>query len=72
MIQPHEFIGQAVETEHGPVLTPAAVQRLLEELTDAEAAELMEFASAEGSDQFSVRASAWLIRRFNIEWRKRQ
>ena len=71
-IDPHDFIGRALLTEHGPVLEPAAVQRLLAELTDAEADELMAYALPGEKSHFPIRASAWLIKRFNIEWRRRQ
>jgi hypothetical protein len=64
------YVGQAVVTEHGLALVPAAVFDLVGQLTDQEARELMAFASEEGPDQFPFRATAWLIRRFNLNFQK--
>jgi hypothetical protein len=70
-LDPHEYIGQVVLTEHGPALTPGAVLRLLDELSDEEAAALLAYAAGE-DDDFPLRATAWLIQHFNLELRPRQ
>jgi hypothetical protein len=50
------------------LLHPLYVMRLLEQMTDAEAGELDKYASAGTQpDDYPVRASEWLRRRFGLD-----
>ena len=49
-----------------PLLTPELTARLVEILTPAEDKELLEYASAQGENDFPYRATEWLMRRFNL------
>jgi hypothetical protein len=69
-IEPNEYLGRIPLTEDGPILPPELVARMLEELTDAEMDELEAFAP--DLDSFVLRASEWLTRRFDLQFRKRQ
>ena len=69
-IEPNEYLGQIPVTEDGPILPPELVARMLEELTPAETEELLAYAPEQES--FVVRASEWLTRRFDLQFRKRQ
>jgi len=69
-IEPNEYLGKIPLTEDGPILPPELVARMLEELTPAEVEELLAYSPE--TESFAVRASEWLTRRFNLQFRKRQ
>lgn len=67
-----ELLAMHADAQMPPnVLDPVAVRDLVDQLTEEEAGELEAYAGlAQSRDDFVIRASSWLIRKFNLQTTK--